>query len=256
MKRISKLRNSVLVVAHPDDEVLWFSSLLKKIDKVIIIFKDFYPRPEIGEQRAKAIAKLPFEVVWLAIPEAGTYGLGNWEQPELSPFGLIVEDAASTTKITEDYERNFHDIHTQLKKHLSSDMTVFTHNPWGEYGHPDHVQTYRIIESLRANLEFHLYVSSYASSKSMSLVQYYADTGVQEPITGRIDSTNCNQIADSYKQHDCWTWADDWIWDKEEYFLGNPQLRQAGCHSNSLASSTLLRQIPSSVKNRKPGLFL
>lgn len=250
MKRITKLRNSVLVVAHPDDEVLWFGSLLKEIDKVIIIYKDFYLRPKIGVQRAKAIAELPFEVVWLGIPEAGTYECGNWEHPELSPYGLVLEDTASPTKISEDYEMNSHSIQAQLKKHLSAGMIVFTHNPWGEYGHPDHVQTYRIIEGLRSKIEFDLFVSSYVSSKSITLAHCYSNSEVIEPITRNIDSTSCNQIADSYKKHGCWTWANDWIWDKSEHFLSNPQFRQPGCHTKSLARSPLIRQIPSSVQNR------
>ena len=32
------LAKSILVVAHPDDEVLWFSSILDKVDRIIICF--------------------------------------------------------------------------------------------------------------------------------------------------------------------------------------------------------------------------
>ena len=33
-------KNSVLVVAHPDDEILWFSSIIKDVDKIIIVFNE------------------------------------------------------------------------------------------------------------------------------------------------------------------------------------------------------------------------
>ena len=32
------LKKKILIVAHPDDEVLFFSSILKDVDKVIVCF--------------------------------------------------------------------------------------------------------------------------------------------------------------------------------------------------------------------------
>lgn len=232
--------DSLLIVAHPDDEVLWFGSLLAEIDRVIIVFQDYNGRPGLGERRAKAIADLPFEVTCLAVPEAGSYELADWSRPEVSPYGLVLEKAASKAGVSRIYESNFYLIRACLKKQLRANMNVFTHNPWGEYGHEDHVQVYRVVESLRAELGFALRVSCYISSRSKPLAQNYADSGIVEPMRCRIDPRSCNDIAAIYKRHGCWTWVSDWVWDKEEYFHGHPLPRAPDCHLSSLASSPLL----------------
>ena len=35
------LEQSILVVAHPDDEILWFSSIADKIHAIVICFMDY-----------------------------------------------------------------------------------------------------------------------------------------------------------------------------------------------------------------------
>jgi hypothetical protein len=252
MKRIPALENSVLVVAHPDDEVLWFSSLLSEIDLTIIVFQDYQTQPDLGERRTKAIAELPFEVICLEVYEAGTFGIVNWDRPEISPFGMVLNDPNPDEDARRTYEKNFHSISAQLRNYLSADMNVFTHNPWGEYGHADHVQIYRIIEDLRAELGFESYVSSYFSSRTNPLVKNYAASDKDENFTCPIDSKSSQHIADIYKRHGCWTWANDWVWNKEERFLQRPALRTSDGSKQSLIGSNLLRQIPSSPGDRIP----
>ena len=169
--------------------------MLAEIDLTIIIFQDYGPKPGLGERRAKAIAELPFEVVGLGISEAGTLGLVNWDQPEISSFGMVLNNANMAAV----YKRNFQTISDQLKRYLTADMNVFTHNPWGEYGHADHVQTYRIIEDLKAGLGFKLFVSSYVSSQTIPLAKNYASSTTAENFSCPINSKSANQIADIYK---------------------------------------------------------
>ena len=63
MEEISKLKDSVIVVAHPDDEVLWFSSLLKVVSHVIVCYWDELSDPSFGEQRKKSLLNIPLENV-------------------------------------------------------------------------------------------------------------------------------------------------------------------------------------------------
>ena len=53
--RPTMLSNSMIVVAHPDDELLWFGSILKQVDQVVVVFEDFWPDPSIGPARAEAL---------------------------------------------------------------------------------------------------------------------------------------------------------------------------------------------------------
>ena len=39
---------SILVVAHPDDEILWFSSILASVDHVILCYLGELVNPEFG----------------------------------------------------------------------------------------------------------------------------------------------------------------------------------------------------------------
>jgi hypothetical protein len=126
-------------------------------------------------------------------------------------------------------------------------MNIFTHNPWGEYGHEDHVQVYRIVESLRRELGFKLRVSSYISSRSEPLARQYAETDSVQPLWCPIDPSVAADVADTYKRHGCWTWTDDWTWGKDECFLGSPVQRSPESCLSSLVTSKPLRRIPFSV---------
>ena len=242
---IPELENSVLIVAHPDDEVLWFSSLLSEIDQVIIIFRDYKQQPDIGKHRTEAISALPFKVVCLGFSEAGSYALADWAKPEMTAYGLNLESMTPNFSVTQHYEDNFGLIRSQLKTLLSPKMNVFTHNPWGEYGHEDHVQLYRIVDSLCVEMNFKLWVSCYISKRSTLLARNYVESGVLEPIKRRINTKLAKEIASIYKHHQCWTWADDWEWSQSEYFLPNPKLLVSGENSPTLLYPHQLQMIPS-----------
>ena len=93
MTRIAALKDSVLVVAHPDDEVLWFSSLLDGIGKVIVVFQDSVEDSGLGERRVRAIAEMPFDIECLSFAEAGSFGQADWDHPRVTPCGLVLEGA-------------------------------------------------------------------------------------------------------------------------------------------------------------------
>lgn len=237
---------SVLVVAHPDDEVLWFSSLLGEVDKVFIVFKDSPDERELGRRRTRALAELPFEVVCLEVPEAGTFALADWEHPQTSPFGMVLNRTASGGNIAALYEMNFYSIRARLRDHLSPGLDVFTHNPWGEYGHEDHVQVFRVMDSLRIEIGYTLRVSSYISKRSGPMARSYAP-GAFEPVRREIDPCQSNRIADIYKKQRCWTWVDNWEWDTEEHFLACPVPVTPGSPGGSIDDSRALRWVPSPV---------
>jgi len=68
--------NAVIVAAHPDDEILWFSSVMRQAQQVIILYRDFWADPGIGARRAEAIRNMPHpDVVWMEMTEAGACGL-------------------------------------------------------------------------------------------------------------------------------------------------------------------------------------
>jgi hypothetical protein len=247
------LRNSVIVGAHPDDELLWFNSILRDVDAVIVVFRDFWAQPEIGAKRAAALAEYPRgNVTCLDIGEAGAYGCADWSQPVLTDHGIALGLEANRREVTRlarlsfsrvapadrvpvgragvarAYEANFFAIYRSLKERLTAEMNVFTHNPWGEYGHEEHIQVFRVLQKLREEIGFRLWMSNYCTDRAMPLAMRYFESCPGGYIRLPTDKAFADQVAAVYKQHDCWTWADDWAWFDEECFMEAPR-----AHSDS-----------------------
>ena len=252
MDKATLLKNSVIVAAHPDDELLWFTSILREVDQVIMVFEDFAPHPHLGEARRRVITDYPRAgVTSLAIEESGALGCADWSAPQPSAFGLklgyevkrraitsLARNSYSTLvpigggkpgvpSIERAYAMNFARIYEALKERLTPDMNVFTHNPWGEYGHEEHVQLFRVLDRLRSQIGFKLWMSNYCTNRSLPLAMRYFPASSAPYLRLPADKTFANKVADVYKKHDCWTWSDDWTWFEDECFMEAPDSGQA-----------------------------
>lgn len=242
------LRNSIIVGAHADDELLWFNSILKNVDQVVVVFRDFWAQPGLGERRTKVIAEYPHPAVTcLGIDEAGAYGCADWSAPVLTEHGVALGFEANRREITRmarrsllkvavnngirvadesvvrAYEANFQAIYNALKPRLSREMNVFTHNPWGEYGHEEHIQVFRVLDRLREQIGFRLWMSNYCTERSLPLAMRYFRSAPGSYIRLPTDKAFADTVAALYKKHDCWTWAEDWAWFDEECFMEAPR---------------------------------
>ena len=240
------LKNSAIIVAHPDDEILWFGAIAPHVDQIIIAYENFWAQPNIGAQRAEALARFPRQVESLRIDEAGTYGFANWQAPEPDAFGLgfsasetvvrgikcqmkmvisaltPMELPRSENTIRATYEANFQTLYDRLKPRLTADMNVFTHNPWGEYGHEDHVQMFRVLDLLRHEIGFKLWMSNYCTERSLPLAMHYFDASPKQAISLPVDKKFCQSIAEIYMASGCWTWDHQWAWFDTEHYLPAP----------------------------------
>ncbi len=239
------LKNSAIIAAHPDDEVLWFSSILANVDQVVTVYQDYWAQPEIGANRARALADFPHDnILSLEIEEAGTYGCADWNDPKLNQVGAAfthteklrsvklklrkaisretAEAARNVSSIGGKYADNYHLIREKLKPLLADKENVFTHNPWGEYGHEDHLQVHQAVKSLRQELGFKMWMSNYCSNRSFAMATRYFTQTAPEYVTLPTDRQLADEIADLYKSHNCWTWADQWDWYESESFMETP----------------------------------
>jgi LmbE family N-acetylglucosaminyl deacetylase len=99
----------ILVVAHPDDEILWFNP--EELDKIYIVF--------LGRDgRAAALNEHPLKhkIECFNFPESN-----YWRD--------------KTKKV--EYDKNYSDLIAKLKEIDATE--VRTHNAYGEYGHLDHI---------------------------------------------------------------------------------------------------------------------
>ncbi|MEX3008566.1 hypothetical protein [Hoeflea sp. TYP-13] len=242
MTKEDMLTNSVIIAAHPDDELLWFGAILEQVGQVVMVYEEFWPNPAVGEARAAVLENYPRKnVSSLKIPEAATHSCADWENPKLCDFGIVLgaearkRDLKQKVKrvfgrsnappcgIKKHYESNYNIIYNELKNILKPGMNVFTHNPWGEYGHEDHIQVYRAVDRLRREIGFAQWMTNYCTERSLPLAQTYFDNEDADFIQLPVDREYAERIAGVYRQHGCWTWADNWNWFPFELYRHVPE---------------------------------
>ena len=202
-----------LVVAHPDDEILFFSSVMEAVDQIIVCFGPSRNN-SITEGRKKLQSRYPLKnIEWLNIQESHVFLSGNWNSPKLNDFGMVV------TRNKNDYEKNFKYLAKSLKLKLSSFDVVYTHNPWGEYGHEEHISVFRAVCVAAKPKKTSIYVSSYLSDRSKKVFDIQKGLLGPELIVSCIPSNLCQSIKCLYIENNCWTWDDDYIWPDTELFI-------------------------------------
>ena len=79
-----------IVVAHPDDEILFFSSVLEAVDEIIICFGPSSSNV-VSDGRKRLQGKYPLKnIEWLNIQESNVFLSANWNSPKLNEYGIDV----------------------------------------------------------------------------------------------------------------------------------------------------------------------
>ena len=213
------LARCCLVVAHPDDEVLWFSSIVERVGSLVLCYEDCDDYPELGPARRRVLDAYPLsQVSSLRLPEPCSVSLVDWSKPEHDAWGLRLNAPSATMERVERYRRSFQALREGLVERLRGAQAVFTHSPWGEYGHPDHVQVACVVESLRRELGFRLLHCGYIADRTMPLA---ATTLCQLQSYGELPtpSAMATALQALYSAHGCWTWPEDYTRFELETFL-------------------------------------
>jgi LmbE family N-acetylglucosaminyl deacetylase len=211
------IHKSIIIAAHPDDEILWFSSIIDKVDQIIICFVGQKSKPDWTKGRKVSLEQYPLKnMSYLGLDVSEIFGGTDWQNPVATDIGInIVNQRISPEK----YQANFPVLRNAIKEKISGYQNVITHNPWGEYGHEEHVQLYRAVKSLQAEMGFSIWFSNYCSYKSLVFMSKYASGFNSEPLTLKTNKTISNDIAKIYKKNGCWTWYDGYQWPDEETFI-------------------------------------
>ena len=250
------LHRSALVVAHPDDEVLWFASIVSDVDRVVMVHEDNPDAPLLGDARRRVVETFPHDdVISLGLREAGTLRLSPFRPEDRVPHGvrfgprslarsskryvrrLVGHEErvrlrlgspghgtpdgarAPLASAARHYADNYPAIVAALREPLAGVENVFTHGPWGEYGHEDHVQVFRAVQALRAEAGFALWVPGYVSPRSAALAAASLDLIGPDVRTLPTDVAHVERIKALYEREGCWTWHERWRWPDEEFIL-------------------------------------
>jgi LmbE family N-acetylglucosaminyl deacetylase len=207
------LSRSAIVAAHPDDEVLWFGSLVPKVGRIVLCYgMDTAGTARAGRQRV--VEEYPYRSVeFFDLVQPGSYTKATWPNPVLGPLGLVLGKPSPA------HEASYDAIVARLRQSLRGMTTVFTHNSWGEYGHEEHTLIYAAVNALKEECGFDLYISPYVGAGMLNLCRQVIDGGINRVARFQIDQVAIATIAELYRKHGVWTWFHNWDWPDEESFF-------------------------------------
>ncbi|WP_428648027.1 hypothetical protein [Roseibium sp.] len=210
---LEDFKSAVIVMAHPDDEVLWASSILATARKVILCYDEAPHDAQTTEGRRTVFDDFPVKTaVSLKITESHCYDTIHWRQPVETIYGV------QCGRNKDVYENNFEPLVQALDQHLNDGDLVVTHNPWGEYGHEEHVQVFRAVAALRRKRNLRIFVSSYVSDRVLYFMERntprLGDASELLPTDKQLGQV----MMRHYQAHNCWTWEDGYQWPDYECF--------------------------------------
>jgi hypothetical protein len=222
-----ELADSVLVVAHPDDEILWFGSIADRVGRIVLCFLHDPANPGMAEARIRTIEAHPWRdrIVSLGLNETDTFSRAAWPEPRITKHGLTIVKPA-TAGIA--YRLCFFRLRRKLAPIVRSAANVYTHNPWGEYGHEEHVLVQKAVTSLVRENRKRVWYNNHASNWSEALMQRHFNGSEKRITSAPVDAAMLEQVADVYRENGAWTWFDDVDWADREYFVEGPLDAAAG----------------------------
>ena len=207
-------KRSVLVVAHPDDEILWFSSIIQNIEKIIIVFNKCENKMvNIGRDKIFNLELLPYKekITNLNIKESGVFNKANWKIPKSTEYGIHVN--------SRNYIKNFSKINEKLHNELKGYENVITHNPWGENGHEEHVQVFKSIKKISYELNLSVWIPGYFSEQSYRMMSLYTEFVSKKLDRYKIDNEFCQKVKNINSNNNAWTWSNNYLWPEYENFF-------------------------------------
>lgn len=176
---------NICIVAHPDDEALWFP--LHLMDVVIICFTGHPFDPTLGEMRARMKTTHPLKdkIIWLDLMESGHARNKSQaiHQQQMANLAAIVS------------------ILNKFFKDNPGGWKIWTHNAWGEYGHQDHklVQDAVLSSTLgRTEMEMWCYDGPSRTTSNPVVMQ-------------AIDLELYLKVKGAYCEAGCWTWGKEYV---------------------------------------------
>jgi LmbE family N-acetylglucosaminyl deacetylase len=120
------LSRSAIVAAHPDDEVLWFGSLVPEVGRIVLCY-GMEAGGTARSERRRVVEEYPYRSVeFFDLVQPGSYTKATWPNPVLGPLGLVLGKPNAA------HEASYDAIVARLRQSLRGMTTVFTHNPWAK----------------------------------------------------------------------------------------------------------------------------
>lgn len=204
-----------IVVAHPDDEIIFANSIIENAAKIIICFREVSGNKFLSLNRKKIEPKYPYKkVFFLGIKQpSNTWRLTNWENPKYTQYGIYGR------RNYKEQMFNYFKIKQKLEELLSEINIIYTHSSWGEYGHEEHIQLNKIVNDLALKNNKVVRTFGYASSRTFNLMLNKLSKMNLEIEKKKTNKNLFIKIKRLYIENNCWTFYDEFKLPEHEFFI-------------------------------------
>ena len=212
---------NLMIVAHPDDEVLWGGGHLMTQDYLVVCMTNGKNKQR-AEEFSKVMEESGNKYLMLDYPDKVAGRRDNWES--------VKEQMISDLELLINYK--------------DWDIIV-THNQNGEYGHIQHQEVHSFVTEI--------YDRSPSNSKMYCFGQYYKLNKIfyvsykLEPISEE-EYLYKKKLADIYTSqgstiNNLWHMANYEMWTEYEKYSEHPQLKYAGYEQDAERSGDLVNEV-------------
>ena len=218
------LNNSALIVAHLDDEIIFASSLVDYVKKIIICFSSNSNEKELTKSRRNLIKNFPNKkFIFLKFEENNALLKKLCPETFNRRFILHNEKEINYVKSRLENDQNYKEFKRRLKNRLLLELesvdNVFTHGEWGEYGHFDHINIHNIVREFTLKKNINLYCFGYISEKNFCCLRYYLNNIIpNESLELKTNKKKFKNFKELYIDNNCWTWYENYELPEKEFF--------------------------------------
>ncbi len=175
------MRDLTLLIAHPDDEVIFGWPVIDRIRTIVCCSSDRNnPERQWCRERSSALK----EVAEILGVEVACFDFN-------SEFYRVNARSGELTNLVE-----------QVLSILPAGE-IFTHNPWGEYGHLDHILVHQIARASGRKISY-----SDICLKAGWLPVAPWPVAVETPERFCVNNLELyNKLKAVYDKYGCWTWS-------------------------------------------------
>ena len=185
------MKDVTLLIAHPDDEALFAWPVLDRVKRIVCASSDqANPSRKWCSERGKCLREVCDLLgcdLFQGILDSEFYRLPTRD-------GRLKMEATALINC--------------MTSFIGDSGVLFTHNPWGEYGHIDHMLCHHIGRTLQARTDCALLCTDIAVSEHpawLPITPWHArgDVGLR----CEIDRPLFDRIKAIYDARGCWTWS-------------------------------------------------
>jgi hypothetical protein len=208
---------TLVVVAHPDDEALWFSPVLAQADLIVVAFPRHPRREEINTGRDAVWRDFRLPIELLPVDTAPVLRQSDWANPKLTTYGVELRDECPPD-VRSQYIANYDRLIAGLDPYVAESDQVYSHNPWGEYGHEAHIQVWSVVSRLARERGRTLWVWDGLTNEELlergSRVRQEYFTPLPDELRTQTldrDLDVYRRLKRLYERHGVWTFRDDYV---------------------------------------------